>query len=159
MNFIQELQQVLLKDGSYSYLRTISELSSSFNQIILFIISIIALFGAYFWYKDKNYYSRYLFKSPSNLEFLYDLVAKGIGGITNSLDLFKFARYFLVFLILVGGIAYFISGINLAILIFFLGGITWLKIVTSLLEIQKEEAIKNNNYISLAQFHFLVIIK
>lgn len=47
------------------------------------------------------------------------------------------------------GIAYIISGNKWTILVFVLGMVMWLKILTSFLEIQRGEAVKNNNYNSL----------
>lgn len=149
INIIQVIiMQYLIERWDIGSLNLISESLVSFKVLFWYIIYIIAIIGAYFWYIDKQNRSRYLFEMPSKLEFIYDLLTKGLSGFAESIKMLKFARNLAIFLILSGVTVYIIFGKNSVPIIIFLCIISWLKIVVMYNESLKKEAIKNSNYIA-----------
>ncbi|MDP3105822.1 MAG: hypothetical protein Q8M95_14585 [Candidatus Methanoperedens sp.] len=140
--------QYLIERWDIGYLNLIAGSLVSFKELFWYIIYIIAIVGAYFWYIDKKHRSRYLFEMPSKLEFIYDLLTKGLSGFAEAIKMLKFTINLAILLILFGVIAYIILGKNSVPIIIFLSIISWLKMVVMYQESLKKEGIKNSNYIA-----------
>lgn len=123
-----------------------------FINSVKVIYIILILIGAYFWYIQYKYRTRYRFEKPLKLEFLQDLIIKSIGGVSSSINLFiiflKTLKLLIISIIVLTILFYIILGIKGIYLIFYLIIIFLLNNLTNYLKIQVEEGHKNNNYIS-----------